>query len=50
LRFCDNSSCEYCIRGQCVSSIVKLAAVTMGDKPAVLACQTYERGERKNGN
>jgi uncharacterized phage protein (TIGR01671 family) len=38
---CDNTSCRYCIRGSCVSSVAKL--MVMDDSPdAHLICATYE--------
>lgn len=41
MRYCDNTSCRYCVRGQCVSSVVKLAV--MDDSPDEhLICETYE--------
>ena len=41
VRYCDNASCKYCIRGSCVSSVVKLT--TMDDSPDEhLICQSYE--------
>ena len=44
LKYCDNSSCRFCIKGQCVSSVVKLAAAAPGGKSAVLVCETYKDG------
>jgi len=41
LRYCDNTSCKYCVRGLCVSSVAKLAV--MDDSPDEhLICETYE--------
>jgi hypothetical protein len=41
VRYCDNASCQFCVRGSCVSSIIKL--VVMDDSPDEhLICETYE--------
>lgn len=41
MKYCDNTSCRFCISGSCVSSVIKLAA--MDDSPDEhLICQTYE--------